>query len=136
MELTTPALVTFLAGGLMFLFGLPMLFSAKWFKKELVATIQEKPGLGGIQLYAVIMVIWGLWIITVENRLASGMGWSIVVPILGYLVILKGATILWVPKWMEGFAKSVYSSNGVMAFGGIAALAAGALMWWLTFSVL
>lgn len=134
MELSIYALATFLMGGLVFLFALPMLFASNWFKKELMATVKEKPGLHGLQLYSTLMVILGLWLLSIEYRLSGGMGWYIIIPIFGYLTILKGVTFLWAPKWMENFASKIYNSNGMMIFGGLIALAAGIILWWLTFS--
>jgi len=135
MGLSIYALATFLIGGLMFLFAMPMLFASNWFKKELIATVKEKPGLHGLQLYSTLMVFLGLWLLSIEYRLSGGMGWYIIIPILGYLTILKGVLFLWAPKWMEDFASKIYSSNTVMIFAGLVALVMGIISWWLTFSV-
>ena len=135
MELSIYALATFLMGGLMFLFAMPMLFASNWFKKELIATVKERPGLHGLQLYSTLMVFFGLWLLSIEYRLTGGMGWYILIPILGYLTILKGVLFLWAPKWMEGFVGGIYKSSTIMAFAGIFALVFGVLMWWLTFSL-
>jgi len=135
MELSIYALATFLTGGLMFLFAFPMLFASDWFKKELMATVKEKPGLHGLQLYSTLMVFFGLWLLSIEYRLSNGMGWYIIIPILGYLTILKGITFLWAPKWMENFSSNIYNSNATMMFSGLVALAFGIILWWLTFSV-
>lgn len=135
MELSIYALATFLMGGLMFLFALPMLFASDWFRKELMATAKEKPGLHGLQLYSTLMVFYGLWLLSIEYRLGSGMGWYIIIPIIGYLAILKGITFLWAPKYTEKLIKGVYASNAVMMFAGLLALAFGIILWWLTLSV-
>lgn len=135
MELSTYALATFLLGGLMFLFALPMLFASNWFRKELMATAKEKPGLHGLQLYSTLVVIFGLWLLSIEYRLSSGMGWYIIIPILGYISILKGVVFLWAPKHTEKLIRGVYTSNAVMVLAGILALVMGILLWWLTFSV-
>jgi len=135
MDLSMYALATFLMGGLMFLFALPMLFASKWFKQELMATVKDKPGLHGLQLYSTLVVVFGLWMLSIEYRLTGDMGWYIIIPILGYISILKGITILWAPKWMEGFASKAYSSNSAMMLGGLFALIFGIILWWLTFSV-
>ena len=135
MELSIYALATFLMGGLMFLFAFPMLFASNWFKKELMATVKEKPGLHGLQLYSTLMVVFGLWLLSIEYRLSGGMGWYIIIPIFGYAAILKGVMFLWAPKWMENFASKIYNSNAVMMFGGLVALVFAVITWWLTFSV-
>lgn len=135
MGLSIYALATFLMGGLMFLFAMPMLFASNWFKKELIATVKERPGLHGLQLYSTLMVFFGLWLLSIEYRLTGGMGWYILIPIFGYLSILKGILFLWAPKWMEGFTSKIYNSNNVMIFAGLAALVIGIISWWLTFNV-
>ena len=135
MELSIYALATFLMGGLMFLFALPMLFASDWFRKELMATAKERPGLHGLQLYSTLAVFYGLWLLSIEYRLGSGMGWYIIIPIVGYLSILKGITFLWAPKYTEKLIKGIYASNAVMMFAGLLALAFGIILWWLTLSV-
>lgn len=135
MELTTFGLITFLCGGMMFLLALPMIFANKWFHKEMLATLKEKAGLGTLQILGLIMAVFGLWILSVEYVLASGMGWDIVIPILGYVFVIKGALVLWSPNMIEDLGKQYYGSSSNMVLIGIFALAMGVLMWWLTFSV-
>lgn len=135
MDLTSFGLVTFLVGGTMFLFGLPMIFATEWFLKELQETAKEKPGLSGFQLFGVPLFVLGLWILSIEYRLGSGMGWSIIIPILGYSAVLKGIFALWAPNFFEDMVKRFYSNSSSMILVGIIAMAMGALMWWLTFSV-
>lgn len=135
MELSAFGLITFLVGGMMFLFGLPMIFANRWFHREILSTIKEKSGLGSLQILSLIMAIFGLWILSVEYRLSSDMGWNIVIPILGYLTLIKGTLILWSPKFIEQLGKRYYNTMSNMTLAGIFVTAVGALMWWLTFSV-
>ena len=133
MELTTFSLIAFLFGGWTLLYGVPALFAPKWFTKEILVTTKEKPGLGGWQLHATIIALFGLWILSVEYRLDTTMGWGIIIPIMGYLTVLKGAIGFWAPKWTESMVKQFYGSG--LGMIGIVWLAFTVFMWWLAFSV-
>lgn len=136
MGFTIFGLIAWLVGGWMFLYGLPMVFASKWFYKELAATTKEKPGLAGLQLHSSIMVLFGLWVLSVEYRLAGSMGWAILIPIIGYLIVLKGALALWAPGWVEDIFRKFYKTESVMTLWGVVVLAVGVLFWWLAFAVL
>jgi hypothetical protein len=135
MELTTFGLIAFLSGGLMLLMAVPMIFASEWFRKELMSTVKEKPGLAGMQLYSMIVFVFGLWVLSVECRLMSGMGWYIVVPILGYIYALKGIFGFLAPGWVEHQAERMYGKGPGIAAAGVLALAMGILLLWLAFSV-
>lgn len=134
MELTMFGLIAFLFGGWSLLYAIPALFAPAWFTKEVLVTTQEKPGLGGWQLHATIIALFGLWILSVEYRLDTSLGWGILIPIFGYLTVLKGVLGMWAPKWTEGLVKRFYGTGIGMA--GVLWLAATVFFWWLAFGVL
>lgn len=134
MEFTTFGLIALLFGAWTFLYAIPAIFAPKWFNKEIMMTVKEKPGLGGWQLHSTIIALFGVWILSVEYRLDSSLGWGIVIPILGYFTILKGVVGMWAPKFSENLVKIFYGTGIGMI--GIVWLAMTVFMWWLAFSVL
>ena len=134
MELTTFSLIALLFGVWTFLYAMPAIFASKWFSKEIIMTIKEKPGLDGWQLHSTIIALFGVWILSVEYRLDSNLGWGIVIPILGYLTVLKGIAGMWAPKFNENMVKRFYG-NGVGMIG-VLWFAVSVFMLWLAFSVL
>src|SRR4030042_1255199 len=98
MELTTFGLIAWLLGGWMFLYGLPAVFASGWFRREIVATTKERPGLAGLQLFSILLLLFGLWILSVEYRVDTNAGWAVLIPIVGYLSVLKGMLLMWAPK--------------------------------------
>ncbi len=134
MELTTFGLIAFLFGGWSLMYGIPAIFAPRWFQKEILVTTQEKPGLAGWQLHSTIIAIFGLWILSVEYRLDTALGWGILIPIFGYLTVLKGALGMWAPKWTEVLVKRFYGTGIGMI--GILWIVMGIFMWWLAFSIL
>jgi len=134
MDLSLYGLIAFLMGGVILSFALPMLVAPQMIRREVLnAVTKETPGFGHLA-FVFLTVIFGLWILSIEYRLSTDMGWNIVIPILGYLSVLKGIIALWWPKWMKELVRDVYK-EGTMAAWGILAIAFGIFMWWLAFSV-
>jgi len=133
MELTTFSLIALLFGAWTFLYAIPAIFAPRWFEKEIIMTVKEKPGLDGWQLHSTIIALFGVWVLSVEYRLDSSLGWGIVIPILGYLTVFKGILGMWAPKFSENLVKKFYTA--AILSRGIIWLAMTVFMWWLAFSV-
>lgn len=134
MELTTPALIALLFGAWTFLYAMPAIFASRWFEKEIIMTIKERPGLSGWQLHSTIIALFGVWILSTGYLLDSSMGWGIIIPIMGYALVFKGILGMWAPKFIEGLVKKFYTAHTSLI--GIVWLAFTVLMWWLAFNIL
>lgn len=133
MDLSLYGFIAFLTGGVILAFALPMLVAPQMIRREVMNAVKESAGYGHLA-FVFVMVAFGLWILSIEYRLGSSMGWNIIIPIIGYLSVIKGVTALWWPKWFKETVNDLYKEN-TMAAWGIVSVAIGIFFWWLAFSV-
>ena len=94
-------------------FGLSMLFNKKWIAAAVEEMIQNK---GVMLLAGLIALILGLVLVALNNVWTSGL--PLFITILGWLTLLKGATILIFPNFSSSYYKKVNKGN-IFVWGGV-----------------
>ena len=83
------------------------------------------------RLFALLALVAGLWVLSIEYRIDwNDLMW--VMPLLGWIAVIKGALLFWWPKSIGGIW---VRSTSEMLVIGLLGTAVGAFLLWLAFSV-
>jgi hypothetical protein len=93
--------------------GLSMLFNKKW---TVVAIEEITKNVGVIWLAGLIALVMGTVMVVLNNIWTSGL--SLVITILGWLTLLKGAVILLFPDFTVSYYKKMNRGN-IFVWGGV-----------------
>lgn len=117
MDITT-VLVQFF-GVVFTVFGLSMVINKKGMAAAFAEMVQNR---SFFWLAGFFTVVLGAALVALNNVWTSG--WTLLVTIIGWLVLIKGAFILFLPKTAEKFYKK-YTTDDLLAFYGVVAFIIG-----------
>jgi hypothetical protein len=103
-------------------FGLSMLFNKKWITVAVEEMVQNQ---GVMLLAGLVALIMGLVLVALNNIWTSGL--PLLITILGWLTLLKGAVILIFPNFTTSYYRKVNKEN-VFFWGGLIILILGILL--------
>ena len=103
-------------------FGLSMLFNKKWITVAVEEMVQNQ---GVMLLAGLVALIMGLVLVALNNIWTSGL--PLLITILGWLTLLKGAVILIFPNFTTSYYRKVNKEN-VFFWSGLIILILGILL--------
>lgn len=126
--MTSLEIILFVYTWLFIVIGIAMILRTKLMAKWVNELMEETEDLFGMGFWTLIMglVVMGIagYQITWESTL-----WLL--PLLGWLTVLKGALLVLFPDVFKPLVKPFYKSSGMMMFAGVVALAIGIWMFTL-----
>ncbi|MCF7812445.1 hypothetical protein K9M59_02510 [Candidatus Gracilibacteria bacterium] len=115
----TSFLLAKIFGVLFVLVGLGLLFNLKYYLKAMEAFLADT---GLLYFAAFIMVSVGMLIVLHHNIWIGG--WPVLVTILGWATLVKGALFLLFPQWIVGMKKNMCTQS-MCTFSGVLSLIVG-----------
>ena len=103
-------------------FGLSMLFNKKWITVAVEEMVQNQ---GVMLLAGLVALIMGLTLVALNNIWTSGL--PLLITILGWLTLLKGAVILLFPNFTTSYYKKMLTERALL-LGGIVVTILGILL--------
>ena len=125
--MTSIEIITFVYAGLMIVIGLALLLRGSYMGK-ILAHMADEPS--EIFTFGVLTTILGLVVLGVVGFQIIWTGTLWLLPLLGWLTLLKGAILVLFPDVAKPLYKPLYKSGGLMMFGGLVAVALG--LWLLS----
>jgi hypothetical protein len=122
-------LVAKIYGIVLLALGLGMLVNSSYYKKVLLDLLNNTAVIfiGGLAALAIGIVI-------VMNHNIWEAGWVLIVTLIGWLAIIKGALLLILPK-SAGLFESWFQNKNFIIFAGVFALIVGAVLTYYGFLV-
>ncbi|MDD5605859.1 MAG: hypothetical protein PHR51_00800 [Patescibacteria group bacterium] len=125
--MTTFAIIALIFAGLLIMVGLLLLFRNKDFCK-VVADLATSPS--QLFTWSLMALILGLVVLGHEYRIALP-NWYWVIPLLGWLSLIKGAWIMLFPDTVKRMIKLYCPPGATTSFFGLISLVIGAGLLWL-----
>ncbi|MBT3864478.1 hypothetical protein HOE67_04450 [Candidatus Peregrinibacteria bacterium] len=119
----TPKLLLVAFAIMMIIVLFPALLNPKKFQKAIKQMVSDEAQTR----------LLGLWILTISFLFLSVHwkltgGWYIIIPIIGWLALIKGCIYIWFPKTIQKIAKKVWlkseNKTGILAFIDLLAIIA------------
>lgn len=104
--------------------GIAMVVNSKAVAAAIEESMQNK---GIVWLWGILALSVGAVVVVFNNMWTSGL--PLLVTVLGWLAIVKGAFILILPGTAASFYKK-FSRNGMIAFCGVVAFVIGLVLCW------
>ncbi|RLC37524.1 hypothetical protein DRH29_01495 [candidate division Kazan bacterium] len=125
------AIVALIMAAWMILLGIPLMFNSK----DIHAILDgfAKPT-GSLLSLAFITIAFSVIILGVEYRLLAN-NWMWVIPLVGWLGLVKGAFIILFPESMRNLIKKFYKPGTNNMICGLITALLGVFFLWLAFSV-
>jgi len=120
-------LITLVYAGLLVAIGVTLLLRPKALAKLLLQVVNEPWAIFSFGIWTTIL---GLVVVGVTYPpVWQGTLW--VLPLLGWLTLLKGLWLLWLPGSISGTAKAVTKSTGWLMFAGLVSCVIGIWLFFL-----
>jgi hypothetical protein len=125
------AIIALIMGAWTLLIGIPLMMN----NKSLHAMLDDmaKPGSGMLSMM-LMTIAFGVIILSQEYRL-MGENWMWVVPLIGWLSLIKGVFFIFSPNTVKYMVKNWYNPGTTNMIWGLIIVLLGAFFLWLAFNV-
>lgn len=106
--------------------GLPMVFGNKIYCRILADFFDEEDAVWSWGFWAIAI---GIVILSLTGYRVAGEGYLWVMPLIGWLALLKGIGLLWVPKALLKIGKPFCHPGGTTMLLGIILVLLGVFLW-------
>lgn len=120
-------MVAKILGPVYLIVGVALLLNGAYYKKVFEVFMKNE----ALMYYGgVISLIFGLLIVQTHNVWVAN--WSVVITLVGWMAVVKGARLLMFPQATEHWKKFILKGKGVM-FAKVTALVLGGFLTWMGF---
>jgi hypothetical protein len=126
--MTSLEIISLVYGGLLIVMGLALLLRGTYMGK-ILAHMAEEPS--ELFSFGVLTTIMGLVVLGIAGFSITWTGTLWLLPLLGWLSLLKGVILTLFPDVFKPLYKSFYKSGGMIMFAGLVAVVIGAWILWV-----
>lgn len=126
--MTSIEIIILVYAGLMTAIGVALISQPRLLSKILMDITEDAKDMFGFGVWTLIM---GLVVIGIAGHQITWIGTLWLVPLLGWITVIKGAALVLVPDVIKPMVKSFRKSTGLMVFAGLVSLVIGIWLFYL-----
>ncbi len=126
--MTSIEIIILVFAGLMTVIGVALIAQTRTISKILTEIVGESEDMFGFGIWTLIA---GLVVLGIAGYQITWTGTLWVVPLLGWMATIKGATLILMPGAFKSITKPLAKSSGLMVFVGLISLVIGIWLFYL-----
>lgn len=104
----TPQLLLYGLAVLCLVICLPGLVNPKRYRKEMIRMAKDETT---VRIYGMFALVIGFLFLSVQWKFDNGKNWMMIIPIIGWLSILKGIVYNWSPEFVKHKIKMFFGDD-------------------------
>ncbi|MBI4231991.1 hypothetical protein HY605_02060 [Candidatus Peregrinibacteria bacterium] len=125
----TPQLLLYGMAFLCLMFCLPALVNPKRYRKTLIDMAKDEKI---VRLYGSIILLMGFFFLSVQWRFENVRDWMVIIPVIGWLSIVKGVVYTWFPEFVERKVKIFFGDDSKVTLWAVVGIILAVLLTYVT----